>query len=217
MSTKVSPNETAAAPEKKGRFRTFLVGLGCGCVYPAVFAIILILTGLFFLADPFRLAVTVPTLPAFAGPEQEHFWSLQEKRLDQENAKDPVLQLTPGEFNAFLSSMQFLPAAGLCIHRVRFVPQENSGRFYLIASGFFMRNLIVQIEIRANDRKTGDLMINSLLLPAGSWINAKAISFLHDVLVSSKIKAIEDIFQGKSEFSFDHQSVTIRGGIGRQD
>ena len=107
--------------------RSILLGIGCGCVYPVAMLVVLLFFGWFFLADPVAEFMAPVTLPEFAGPDQEDFWRLQEKRLDLENIASPTLILKPSEFNAWLNAWQIPPAAGFCLQRARFIPGNDSG------------------------------------------------------------------------------------------
>lgn len=200
-------------PPRKGCLKSAMVGIGCGCLFPAMFVLIFAVFSFFFLADPFRQLILSPEIPAFAGPEQENFWSLQEKRLDLENAEKPVLKLNPAEFNAWLSFLQFPPANGVCIHRCRFLAEKN-GTFFLLCSGFFMRNLVIQIELSSKEKpEIATIKINKYALTPDSFMFKHAQTFIYSLIKSSSFNPVEEVSSGRAGFSFDGQGITLSGSL----
>lgn len=198
-------------PHGKSCLKSAMVGIGCGCLFPATFVLIVAIFSFFFLADPFKQLIVSPELPAFAGPEQENFWSLQEKRLDLENSEKPILKLTPAEFNAWLSFLQFPPANGLCVHRCRFLA-ENNGTFFLLCSGFFMRNLVIQIELDGNEKPgIAAIKINKYALTPSSWLFKHVQAFFNNLAGSGSFNPVEEISSGRASFSFEGQSINLSG------
>lgn len=199
----------------KGCFRSLILGIGCGCVYPAAMLLLLAFLGWFFLADPLHQLAAPPALPEFAGPRQEDFWSLQEKRLDQENIASPSLSLTPSEFNAYLNSWQIPPVYGFCMQRARFVPGDTQGTFYLIGSGFAMRNLIIQVEAinSGTQLQPGKIRINSWAVPESGWVRNQFDRFLFALLTVTPDGLPVRFLEGRATFAFSANEILLNGAF----
>ena len=209
MSSDKTPDKAA----KKGCFKSAIFGIGCGCLYPAATMLILTLVFIFLLAEPLRLIVTTTTLPEFAGPDQESFWSLQQKRLDLETLASPSLELTPSEFNAYLSACQLRPMNGFCLQRIRFAPGAKSGHFYFIGSGFLLRNLVFQVEAVKTGLQImpGKLKINSWLVPDNGFLRGYLIKYLRSLPEAGPDSTISRYLAGKSSFDFSESLITLTG------
>lgn len=196
-----------------GHFRSALFGIGCGCVYPIAAALVFVILCWFFLAEPLHLISTPSTLPDFSGPEQEDFWSLQEKRLDLENTASPTLSLTPAEFNAYLSAWQIPPVSGFCLQRTRFVAGDGRGTFYLIGSGFGMRNVVIQIEISKVGLRLlpGKIQINSWPVPLSGWVRTRIDTFLHNLLSIDPNGLPVRFLDGRAIFDFSANNIVLSG------
>lgn len=207
--------------KKTGTFRqSLLFSIGCGCVYPMVFLVIMIPVAFLLMADPVRQIVTTPAAPQISAPGQEHFWSLQEKILDLPQANSsaespkPDLQLSHEEFNAWLSGLQYPPATGLVVHRIRFLHENGRGAFYLFCSGFFMRNLIITLQLdSASAPAVGDLLINSRLAISNSWLNRQVISMLSRIFSGRENDGMNRLIKGQGIWRFDDKTVTLSGDL----
>jgi hypothetical protein len=175
--------------------------------------VLLLFFGWFFLADPVAEFMAPVTLPEFAGPDQEDFWRLQEKRLDLENIASPTLILKPSEFNAWLNAWQIPPAAGFCLQRARFIPGNDSGTFYLIGSGYMLRSMVIQIELKKTAEGYGVAAIrfNRWQVPATGWVRRQSEDIIHRILSTDKDRLALDYLSGQAAFSFDSESVTLSG------
>lgn len=206
---------------KPGTLRqTLLCAIGCGCVYPMIFLVIFIPLAFFLLADPVKQLVTTPSVPEFAGPSQENFWSLQEKRLDQQNSgksditEKPDIVLSHAEFNALLSQMQFVPGNGLVIHRIKFSWVNGRGAIYFFCSGFFMRNLLISFYLdKPSSPEIGDILFNSRLTIKGSFFNRKITGVIMEILESGENDVLLKLLKGQMQWNFDDQNVTISGDL----
>lgn len=141
------------------------VGLGCGCVYPLGALLLLSLCAWFFLAEPLNGIMKPINLPEFAGPEQEDFWNLQEKRLAAIESGAKFVSLNNAELNAVLAGFNLVPQEGFCLQRIRFQAGEGGGRLFLIGSGFFMRSLVFALKIETS--QSDSLVIKELAV--NSW------------------------------------------------
>lgn len=196
-----------------GHLRSALFGIGCGCIYPIAAVLVFAILGWFFLAEPLHLISTSKTLPEFAGPEQEDFWSLQEKRLDLENTASPTLNLTPSEFNAYLAAWQIPPVSGFCLQRTRFVHGDGSGTFYLVGSGFTLRNLVIQVEVSKVGLLIlpGKIHINSWPVPDIGLVRARIESFLQTLLTVDPNGLPMRFFDGRARFDFSDGNIVLSG------
>ncbi len=196
-----------------GCLRYIFIGVGCGCVYPVAMLILVAALGWFFLAEPFQLLTRPPQLPEFAGPAQEDFWKLQEKRLDLENIASASLVLTPSEFNALLNAWQIPPVEGFCLQKARFVAGNENGTFYLIGSGYLMRNLVLSVDItRAQGAlRTGKIMINSWEVPATGMVRSRVEKFLMALLEADPASLPCRSFKGEAAFDFSTDRISISG------
>ena len=178
--------------KSRGCLRTILLGIGCGCVYPVAMLVLLLFFGWFFLADPVAEFMAPVTLPEFAGPDQEDFWRLQEKRLD---------------------AWQIPPAAGFCLQRARFIPGNDSGTFYLIGSGYMLRSMVIQIELKKTAEGYGVAAIrfNRWQVPASGWVRRQSENIIHRILSTDKDRLALDYLSGQAAFSFDSESVNLSG------
>ena len=205
------PPETAT--RRTGCLRSFFIGVGCGCVYPVAMLIVFVVLGWFFLAEPLQLVFTQEKLPEFAGPEQEDFWNLQEKRLDLESTASASLVLRPSEFNAYLNAWQIPPVSGFCLQRARFVAGEQRGIFYLIGSGYMLRSLVIQIEIAKTSGgiKPGLITINSWPVPADGFIRNQVEKFIKSILEADPKGLPVAYLSGAATFDFNEAEITLSG------
>lgn len=199
--------------KSRGCMRSILLGIGCGCVYPVAMLVILLFLGWFFLADPVAQFMAPVTLPEFAGPDQEDFWRLQEKRLDLESIATPTLILRPSEFNAWLNAWQIPPAAGFCLQRARFVPGNDSGTFYLIGSGYTLRSMVIQVELKKTEKglEAGAIRFNRWQVPASGWVRRQSENIIRKILSADKDRLALDYLNGQAAFSFDAETITLSG------
>lgn len=199
--------------KSRGCLRSMMLGIGCGCVYPIAMLVALLFFGWFFLADPVSQFMAPVTLPEFAGPDQEDFWKLQEKRLDLESVASPTLILKPSEFNAWLNAWQIPPAAGFCLQRARFVPGNDSGTFYLIGSGYMLRSMVIQIELKkaADAYEVAAIRFNRWQVPAAGWVRRQSENIIHRILSADKDRLALDYLSGQATFSFDAETITLNG------
>jgi len=175
--------------------------------------VILLFLGWFFLADPVAEFMAPVTLPEFAGPDQEDFWRLQEKRLDLESIATPTLILRPSEFNAWLNAWQIPPAAGFCLQRARFVPGNDSGTFYLIGSGYTLRSMVIQVELKKTEKglEAGAIRFNRWQVPASGWVRRQSENIIRKILSADKDRLALDYLNGQAAFSFDAETITLSG------
>ncbi|MFZ5951316.1 MAG: hypothetical protein ACOYXC_11450 [Candidatus Rifleibacteriota bacterium] len=191
----------------QGCLRKTFIGFGCGCVYPLFMLIAAGIFAWFFLAEPFSAILQVPELPDFAGPEQEDFWTLQDKRLKQVETQNDIIDLSPSEFNALLARIDLAPAKGFCLQRIRFVPELGKGRLYLIGSGFFMRSMIFTLGINAT---TGKPKIESITVnswKASGFGRDKVEKYLNEIFTPARVPEIEQVIS--EQFRIDIQPDKI--------
>ena len=182
-------------------------------VYPLLIIFVIALFTGFYLADGMGQIMVTPDIPEFTGPTQQHHWSLQEKRLELED--EQPLVLSPEEFDAFMTSYSLKPSLGYCLHRLRFEPGNDSGTFYLLGSGFFMRSLIVRVDVLKTDAgiSYGSIHINSWPLPGTGFVNRLVKSLLHDFFRKDYPEIVDDYSSGGWQFDFDKNEITLTGSI----
>ena len=200
--------------QRKGCLRSLFFGIGCGCVYPVAMVVLLVIAGWFFLAEPVEKFMTPPDLPQFAGPDQEDFWKLQEKRLDLESIASSALTLTPSEFNAYLSSWQIPPINGFCLHRCRFAPGKGRGTFYLIGSGFMLRTLAIGIEITRKDAgrfEVGKITLNNWEISKEAFFRKYVENFVSSIVEAAPNGLPLRFLSGRAMFDFDGSEIFLSG------
>lgn len=190
----------------KGCVKAAMVGLG--------FAIIAAIVIFHTLSDPFHQLVRPPQLPDFAGPEQENFWSLQEKRLDLEATEKRQLKLSESEFNAYLSFLEYPPAGGICINRIKFIIKPECGTFYLLSSGFFMRSLIIRIDL-SRDEVPSIMAVhfNDFTISASSIFFTRALHYLEYLLIHGSFNPVQELKSKNAGFTYDDQGITMTGTL----
>lgn len=198
---------------KPGRVKSCISGLAVIFIYPLlILAVIALFTGI-YMAEDMKQIAEPPVLPEFSGPTQQHHWSLQEKRFELNDEQSLVLSRE--EFDAFLTSYSVKPSLGYCLHRIRFVPEKESGIFYLLGSGFFMSDLIIKAETLKADSeiKIGKIHLNSWQVPETGFFNRRVKSLLYDFLKKDYPELINDYEYGNWQFDFDDKSIKLWGSI----
>lgn len=198
----------------KGCLHSMFLGIGCGCIYPVAMLLLLALLGWFFLAGPLEKFTTPVELPQFAGPDQEDFWKLQEKRLDSETLASSPLILTQSEFNAYLNSWQIPPVNGFCLSRCRFFAGEGRGTFYLIGSGFSLRSLVIGVEIirkTAGQHELGKITLNNWEIPPDAFLRKYAEKFIGSIVESVPTSLPTNFLSGKAVFDFEGEVIRLSG------
>ena len=199
----------------RGCLRSVFIGVGCGCIYPLAMLTVLLVIGWFFLATPFDLMSNPPQMPDFAGPTQEDFWRLQEKRLDLEDQASSTLILKPSEFNALLNAWQIPPVKGFCLQKARFAATDAGGSFYLIGSGFMMRSLVIRVEIAgiADKFKTGSIFINSWQAPEHGWVRNQVESWLMAIIEADRDSLLARFSRGETSIVSEAGEIKLSGSF----
>ncbi|GAB4272538.1 MAG: hypothetical protein Kow0029_11230 [Candidatus Rifleibacteriota bacterium] len=197
--------------QKPGCAKKIVIGLGCGCVYPLV--ILLFLAGIswYYFAEAVAGIMQPVQLPDFYGPTQEHFWSLQDKRLNHEGHENDMIELTPAEFNAWLAGYSLPPKNGYCLHKIRFKSNANGGTFFLIGSGFMLRSLVFSIEVKQDDGKieATRISINNWELPKRGFFRKKFEEFLCAFFNETEFPEIYAVKSGKLPVSFERDKIFL--------
>lgn len=197
-----------------GCLRKLFVGLGCGCVYPMVILLIIAIISWFTLSEAVNGILTPVNPPEFTGPDQEDFWTLQEKRLTLVENRQTSVSLTPSEFNALLAGISFPPSQGFCLQRIRFISgdAENKGHIYLIGSGFFMRSLIFALEVRisaAGKLELGKIQVNSWLVPDSGYFRSKVIQYLAKIFTNERVAEMAILGESGHNYAIGSDSITL--------
>ncbi|EKD83463.1 MAG: hypothetical protein ACD_39C00664G0001 [uncultured bacterium] len=201
-------------PTAKGELqRSFFVRTLFFCLHPVMLVIIAMAVAAAVFAAPFRLLITPATLPDFAGPEQEDFWTLQKKLVDVENSESAAVSLTQSEFNAFLSGYQLPPENGFCLQRLRCNADNASATLYVIGSGFFMRSLVFQLEIILADSqmRIGDIQINNLVLGSGGLGTKYVLQYLKKLAMKNAESFVARIIEGRGSIEFGADNIVLKG------
>lgn len=193
--------------------RSFFVRLLWFCLRPEMLLLIALILGSLLLVPPVMLMTTRVTLPDFAAPEQEDFWSLQKKLVDIEPSAAASIQLTYAEFNAFLSRFQPPPEGGFCLHRLRCIADKERATIYAIGSGFFIRNLIFQIHLNIDNAQINveRLQINSLELSGNNLFATYVVDYLKKLATGNSESSVARILNGKGNVEFQPGQVLLRG------
>jgi hypothetical protein len=198
--------------KKPGCLQRLMVGLGCGCLYPTVIFIFLIGLSWFYLAEAYSQITTPVKLPEFSGPAQQDFWSLQEKRLARQDAPDSFITLSESEINAFLAMISLPPKQGYFLHRLRFKPQKEQGRLFLIGSGFFLRSLVFTLEISVDEDSRPvikGLAINSWQVKPQSLAWRQTLKYLQTVFNEKTVKELQLLNSQKFKIELQDQKIKL--------
>lgn len=134
-------------------------------------------------------------LPSFVEPTEIDFIKLQEKLLANKNTVKSSWNLTEGEFNALLSSIQVPPVKGFCLNRIKhFLKEQNNVRYYLIGSGYTLKKLVISFEIQAYNSKepeVANIQINGYQVPKGNWLYNYTASIIKEVAAAGKDRLLE--------------------------
>jgi len=203
-------SQTPAAEKPR---RSFFVRVLLFWLHPVMFSLLVLVVAALLLISPVMLISTPITLPDFAGPEQEDFWSLQKKLVDLEPAAASSIKLSPSEFNAFLSGFQIPPEGGFCLQRLRCAVNKDGATLYVIGSGFFVRNLVFQIDLKKSDDQlqVERLKINSLDLAGDNWFAYYVTDHLKKLATKNTESSVARILTGKGSIEFMPDHVLLQG------
>lgn len=167
-------------------FHSCFVGAGCGCIYP-LFAIIIVFGISWYLFVDTQRLIRKPIDLNIASSRQEDFWKLQEKRMSMSDANSTdTIELSPSEFNAYLSSFSFKPYSGFFLDKMQFLPETNKGTLFLIGSGLFMRSFIITVELSFKGKsKVVSVMLNCWKVPENSLVLTKVLNFIFKLYTSN--------------------------------
>lgn len=203
-------SQTPAAEKPR---RSFFVRVLLFWLHPVMFSLLVLVVAALLLISPVMLISTPITLPDFAGPEQEDFWSLQKKLVDLDPAQAGSVQLSSAEFNAFLSGFQIPPEGGFCLQKLRYSADNEKITFYVIGSGFFMRSLVFQIDMERPTEliRVERVKINSLDLAGDSWFASYVIRYLTRLATGNPESSVARVLAGKGKVEFQHDHVLLQG------
>ncbi len=203
-------SQTPAAEKPR---RSFFVRVLLFWLHPLSFAFLLVIVTSLLLVSPIMLISTPVALPDFAGPEQEDFWSLQKKLVDLEPAQAGSVKLSSSEFNALLSGFQLPPEGGFCLQRLRYAADSEKITFYVIGSGFLMRSLVFQIDLKRHTEqiRVERVKINSLDLAGNSWFASYVIRYLARLATRNPESSVARVLDGKGKVEFQPDHVLLQG------
>jgi hypothetical protein len=198
--------------QKPGCFKKLFIGLGCGCLYPTLIFFFIIGISYFYLANAFSEITRPIDIPQFAAPDQETYWTLQEKRLERAEKEKGTVELTPSEANALLSFISLPPINGFCLQRLRFLPGENQGSLYIIGSGFFLRSLVFVLELKFKPQGPPEVMqirINRFKVPARGLVHNLFVDYLKSIFSESRIPALSIIKDSATRMLISPEKILI--------
>lgn len=200
----------SVAPAKKVKKESSFIALfkGCSCFFVLMFAFIAVVAGVgfYYFAPIFSAVRTEINLPEFEGPSEQDFWSLQEKMLNkkasidsEDNQEKDEWDLTPGQFNALLSSIQVPPVSGFCLSRVRHEYKDKELRYYLIGSGYTVRKLVISFVVFNNGDNSypSEIRVNTWKLPGDSREEKFVKAIINDIANADKSGLLEKIISRK--------------------
>lgn len=198
----------SVAPARKVKSKSSLIPMlkGCGCffVFTFLFISLSIFICLFYVKPIVDSVRTDVRLPQFEGPEEQDFWNLQEKLLnDREAMKNDYYftnwDLTPGQFNALLSYIQIPPVAGFCLARVRHEYKDKNLRYYFIGSGFTLKRLIISFTLRRDEKscKPSEIRVNCWKVPGDSIEERLVMMIISSVANVDKTNLLNNLISGK--------------------
>ncbi|HEY9071588.1 MAG TPA: hypothetical protein VIV61_15110 [Candidatus Ozemobacteraceae bacterium] len=138
-----------AASKTGSGLRSCLSCLGCGCIFPAIFIVGLVIAAIFLLPQ-FTEPPATSAIPRPPEITREDRWSLQDKLTAamQEAGSGPLrLDLTLPEFNALLGRADPRPAAGFALTHAWAYSAADRLQFVLEGSGFWQRRLTLEIDL----------------------------------------------------------------------
>jgi len=164
--------QSKPAPPKKGSsgcgLRGCLSFLGCGCVFPLIFIVILGIAAIFLLPSLSAPSSGPSSLPKPVEISREDKWSLQDKLKTAASQPDPIkLNLTLPEFNALLSRVDLKLAAGFALTKAWSFPSQDGLSLVLEGSGFWMRRLsvVLQFATPPEGRRLKKMLFNEHPVP----------------------------------------------------
>ena len=195
-----SDTKNKTVKKKESSFVALLKGMGCFFVCLFAFSIIALGSGFYFFVPIIRAVSVEDKLPAFEGPTEHDFWSLQEKRVanGEETQDFNKLSLTSGEYNALLSSIEIPPVSGFCLSKVRHSYKNKELRYFLIGSGYTFRKLVISFVVFKDGEKSypSEIRVNSWKVP-GDTIKEKYVKgIIADVANADKTGLLKKIISG---------------------
>jgi hypothetical protein len=207
-------SDNKAIEKKPGCLRRFMVGLGCGCLYPGIILVIIVAISWYSFAEIYRGITTRVELPAFTNLKQEDYWSLQEKRIVLLENDEKNINLTPAEFNALISRINLEPYKGFCLHRIRFMPLQNKGKLFLIGSGFFLRSLVFCLDFDfENEVLLKKISLNSWKIKNPGFFHDKIKSWLKSVLSPERSVFLRAFYQHGKDIKVSSDSIILPASI----
>ena len=187
--------------KKESGFVSLLKGIGCFFVCFIFFFLLAAGAGFYFFVPIIRAVAVEDKLPAFEGPTEHDFWSLQEKSIGSKEGTEDIRQLglTSGEYNAMLASIQIPPVSGFCLSKVRHSYINKELRYYLIGSGYTFRKLVISFVVFKDGNKSypSEIRVNSWKVPGDTLKEKYVKSIISDVASADKSKLLEKIISGK--------------------
>ncbi len=196
--TEISNHKT----KKESNFIAFIKGIGCFFFSFISFLTIFILVIFYFITPIISNIRIQQELPNFEGPNEQDFWSLQEKKLGKsfkDNLIDQSFNLTSGEYNAFLSSIRITTTDTFCLLKVRHTFKDKELRYYLIGSGYTLKRLVISFVLSNDGNNTfiSEITLNSWKVPGSSLYERYIISIIKDLAKSDKSGILDNIISGK--------------------
>ena len=201
-------------PAKSGCFKSLLLGIGCGCVYPLAILVIISIVTWFSVANSIEDIIKPVKLPNFAGPTQQSFWKLQEKRLIALDKEKLKLNLSLDEFNAFLSAFSFKPYYGYYLNKIRYAQINKSNTFFFIGSGMFLRSLVFEFNFQIEDgeNRLKAIKVNNWTVPAKGLIKDQIIAFIENLLKANNL-LYKTTYNKDWKIKFLEEKIQLEGTI----
>ena len=117
----------------------------------------------------------------------------------EDNQEKDEWDLTPGQFNALLSSIQVPPVSGFCLSRVRHEYKDKELRYYLIGSGYTVRKLVISFVVFNNGDNgyPSEIRVNTWKLSGDSREEKFVKAIINDIANADKSGLLEKIISRK--------------------
>lgn len=202
--------------DKKQESCLFTLFKGIGCFFVGLIILVVILSGIgwYFFNEPVTGIMSEAELPEFDGPKQDDYWALQElllKRQSVDESEKQEINMTHGQFNAFLASIQVPPQYGFCLHRIKHISQNENVRYYLLGSGYMQKHLTISFTLRSDSSKAkiADIIVNSYELNKDSLGYNHVIDIIKSIAAADKGGRFSKILDNSYDISASDEGIVI--------
>ncbi len=220
-----TPDSSPASPSQKSKppsgfgLKGCLSLLGCGCIFPLVTLVILILGGLWVFNPDLSEWTTPPDLPDRPEIRNLDRWSLRDKLLSASEAAGASqavdLTLDFNEANAALERFSPPPAMGMALQRFWLLPASQGALLFAEGSGLWMTKLVIILTIQNPPVKGGAPVIKEIQINRAALGQGFLRSLAHKVVIGYLKQSLgfahEDFPSRKIWIQFGTSDILVEG------